>query len=133
MDKELLGKPKHKTEAYRGWEPGQVAWEEHRETVQAVRDQARKAKALIDLNLDRYIKGNKKSFYRYISDKRQSKENMGRLWKRMGDLVTQHVEKAEVLDDFFASVYTSKCSHAAAGKERDQENEELPTAGEDLV
>ncbi|GAB0176272.1 hypothetical protein GRJ2_000092400 [Grus japonensis] len=33
MNKELLGKVKHKKEAYRGWKQGQVAWEEYRETV----------------------------------------------------------------------------------------------------
>ncbi|GAB0188477.1 hypothetical protein GRJ2_001313000 [Grus japonensis] len=39
MNKELLDKLKHKKEAYRGWKQGQVAWEECRETVRAVRDQ----------------------------------------------------------------------------------------------
>ena len=34
MNKELLGKVKHKKEAYRGWKQGQVAWEEYRETKQ---------------------------------------------------------------------------------------------------
>ncbi|GAB0179966.1 cAMP-dependent protein kinase inhibitor alpha [Grus japonensis] len=63
MNKELLGKVKHKKEAYRGWKQGQVAWEEYRETIGAARNQVRKAKALIELNLDRDIKDNKKSFY----------------------------------------------------------------------
>ncbi|GAB0186661.1 mitochondrial enolase superfamily member 1 [Grus japonensis] len=77
MNKELLDKLKHKNEAYRGWKQGQVAWEEYREIVQATKDQVRKAKALIDLNLARDVKGNKKSFYRYISDKRKMRENVG--------------------------------------------------------
>ena len=55
--------------------------EEYRETVRAARDQVRKAKALTELNLARDIKGNKKSFYRYVSDKRKTRENVGPLRK----------------------------------------------------
>jgi len=59
------------------------------------------------------------------------------LQKEAGDLVTQHVEKAEVLNDFFASVFNSKCSshtaQVAEGKGRDWENEEPPTVEEDQV
>ena len=51
---------------------------------------------------------------------------MGPLWKETGDLVTQDMEKAELLNDFFASVFTDRCSsHAtqdAEGKGRDWEN-----------
>ena len=68
MNKELLDNLKHENEAYGGWKQGQVAWEETREFVQAARDRVRKTKALIELNLARDIKGNKKSFHRYISD-----------------------------------------------------------------
>ncbi|GAB0182776.1 mitochondrial enolase superfamily member 1 [Grus japonensis] len=45
------------------------------------------------------------------------------------------MEKAEVLNDFFASVFTGKClSHTAQVTEgRDWENAEPPTVGEDQV
>ena len=60
---------------------------------------------------------------------------MGPLRKEMGDLVTRDMEKVEVLNDFFASVFTGKCSshtaQVAEGKGRDWENEEPPTVGED--
>lgn len=55
----------------------------------------------------RDIKSNRKSFY---SNKMKTRENAGHLWKEMGDLVAQHMEKAEVLNDFLTSVFTSKCS-----------------------
>ncbi|GAB0207575.1 mitochondrial enolase superfamily member 1 [Grus japonensis] len=135
MNKEVLGKVKQKKEGYRGWKQGQVAWEEYRETVQAARDQVRKAKAQTELNLARDVKDNKKSFFRYVSDKRRTRENVGPLWNETGDLVTQGMEKAEVLNEFFASVFTDKgCSHTVQVTEgRDWENAEPPTAGEDQV
>ncbi|GAB0204964.1 hypothetical protein GRJ2_002962000 [Grus japonensis] len=137
MNKELLGKVKQKKEAYRGWKQGQVTWEEYRETVRAARDQVRKVKALIELNLARDVKDNKKSFYRYVSDKRRTRENVSPLQKETGDLVTQDMEKAEVLNNFFASVFTGKgLSHTAQvteGKGRDWENAEPPTVGEHQV
>ncbi|GAB0188177.1 mitochondrial enolase superfamily member 1 [Grus japonensis] len=138
MNKELLGKVRQKKEAYRGWKQGQVAWEEYRETVRAARDQVRKAKALIEISLARDVKDNKKSFYRYVvSGKRRTRENVGPLRNEMGDLVTWDMEEAEVLNNFFASVFTGKClSHTAQvteGKGRDWENAEPPTAGEDQV
>ncbi|GAB0205898.1 mitochondrial enolase superfamily member 1 [Grus japonensis] len=95
MNKELLGKVKQKKEAYRGWKQGQVAWEEYRETVHAAREQVRKAKALIEISLARDVKDTKKSFYRYVSDKRRTRENVGPLRNETGDLVTQDMEKAE--------------------------------------
>ncbi|GAB0182313.1 mitochondrial enolase superfamily member 1 [Grus japonensis] len=137
MNKELLDKLKHKKEAYRGWKQGQVAWEEYRETVQAARDQVRKAKALIEFNLARDVKGKKKSFYRYVSDKRKTRENVGPLLKETGDLVIQDMEKAEVLNNFFALVFTGKGSshttQVTEGKGRDSENKEPSTVGKDQV
>ena len=43
---------------------------------------------------------------------------MGPLWKEAGDLVTQDVEKAEVLNNFFASVFNNKLQKAKAGTGR---------------
>ncbi|GAB0177476.1 hypothetical protein GRJ2_000212900 [Grus japonensis] len=98
MNKEVLGKVKHKKEAFRGWKQGHVAWEEYRETVRAARDQVRKAKAYTELNLAKDVKDNKKSFYRYVSDKRRTRENVGPLQNETGDLVTQDMEKVEIME-----------------------------------
>ncbi|KFV06959.1 hypothetical protein N340_13909, partial [Tauraco erythrolophus] len=137
MNKELLDQLGHKKKAYREWKQGRVAWEEYRGIVRATRDQVKKAKALIELNLARNIKGNKKNFYRYVSDKKKSRENVGPLRKETGALATWDMEKAEVLNDFFASVFTGKSSSCTAqvtkGKGRDWENEEPPAVGEDQV
>jgi len=85
MNKELLAKLKHKMEAYRGWNQGEVAWEECRGIVRAARGQVGKAKARIELNLTGDVRGNKKSFYMYVDDKRKTRENMGPLGKETGN------------------------------------------------
>jgi len=62
---------------------------------------------------------------------------VGPLRKEAGHLVHRDVEKAEVLNDFFASVFNSKWSshtaQVAEGKGGGWENEEPPTVGEDWV
>jgi len=137
MNKELLAKLNQKKEVYRGWKQGQVPWEEYREIVRVAREQVRKAKALTELHLARDVKGNKKDFYRYVSDRRKTREIVSPLRKEAGHLVTWDVEKAEVPNNFFASVFNSKCtSHTAQvakGKGEDWENEEPLTVGDDQV
>ena len=51
-----------------------------------------------------------KGFYKYTEDKKNIRENIGLLVNEMGDLVTQDMGKAEVLNAFFASVFCSKTS-----------------------
>ncbi len=66
-----------------------------------------------------------------------TRENAGPLWKETAQLVTWDMEKAEVLNNFFASVFTSKCSshitQVTEGKGRNWDNEELPTVEDDQV
>lgn len=62
MNKELLAKPEQKKEENRRGKPGQVSWEESRGTVPACRDEVRKAKAQLELNLATDVKGIKKGY-----------------------------------------------------------------------
>ena len=70
------------------------------------RDRIRKANALVELNLARDVKDNKKGFYRYIDRRRHSKESVPPLTKGNGELASSDTEKAEVLNECFASVFT---------------------------
>lgn len=58
------------------------------------------------MHLSRYVKGNKKCFSRYISSKMKTRENMSLLLNGNGDLIAVDMGKAEVLNDFFASIFT---------------------------
>lgn len=62
---------------------------------------------------------------------------MGPLWNEGGVLVTGDAEKAEMLNDFFASVFTSKTpardSWTPEQRERVQEMESFPLVEEGMV
>ncbi|CAM5087143.1 unnamed protein product [Natator depressus] len=80
----------------------------------AFRGVIRKAKAQLELQRARDVKGNKKGFYRYVSNKKKIRESVGPLLNGGGNLVTDDVEKAEVLNAFFASVFIDKGSFRTA-------------------
>ena len=98
-----------------------MPWEEYRNTSWTRRDGIRKAKALTELtkaltelNLAREAKNNKKGFYRYIGQKRKARESVPPPINEKGELITTNMEKAEVLNNFFASVFAaSQASHVS--------------------
>ncbi|KFQ74137.1 hypothetical protein N335_02350, partial [Phaethon lepturus] len=106
LSQDLLVKLKGKKEMHRQWKQGQVSWDEYRDAAWLHRDGVRKAKARLELNLARDAKNNKKGFYRYVSQKRKVKESVPPLMSKTGKLVTTDEEEDEVLNDFFASVFT---------------------------
>lgn len=60
---------------HRKWKQEHVAWEEYKDGAQICRDGIRKAKEQLELNLARNT-NKKKGLYRYISQKRKTKENI---------------------------------------------------------
>ncbi|GAB0208703.1 mitochondrial enolase superfamily member 1 [Grus japonensis] len=137
MSKELLEKLKGRKEVYRMWKKGLATWEEYRDAVRECRDATRKAKAHLALNLARDVKDNKKGFFKYISSKRTTRENVGPLLNEVGALVTEDTEKAELLNAAFASVFTAKASPQESQTlevgEKVWRKEDLPLVEEDWV
>jgi len=137
MSKELLAELRRKRKIHGMWKEGQATWEEYRNVVKACRDAMRKAKAHLELKLARDVKDNKKSFFKYISSKRKTRDNVGLLLNEAGALVTEDAEKAELLNAFFASVFTVKAgpqqSQALEVREEAYRKDDLPPVKEDCV
>ena len=91
LSKDLLGKLRAKKSTYRLWKQEHVIWEEYRDTVWTCRRGIRKAKAQADLNLARGVKNSKKTFYRYIGQKRQAKASVPPLVNVKGELASTDV------------------------------------------
>ncbi|KAJ7418153.1 RNA-directed DNA polymerase from mobile element jockey-like protein [Pitangus sulphuratus] len=90
---------------------GQVTWEEYRDEVWLCRDVVRKAKVKLELNLTGDAKNNKKCIYGYVNQKRKVK-GMPPVTNSTGELVTSE-EKAEVLNNCFALVFSGDSSHTS--------------------
>ncbi|GAB0177726.1 target of Nesh-SH3 [Grus japonensis] len=86
---------------------------------------------------DRNVKNNKKGFFKYISSKRKTRENVGLLLNEVGDLVTDDTEEAELLNAFFTSVFTAKTdpqeSQTLRVREKVSSKEDFPLVEEDWV
>lgn len=60
------------------------------------------------MSLYRDIKEKKKGFFKYVEDKRKTRENVDPLLSGIADLVTEEMEKDDILNDFFGSAFVSK-------------------------
>jgi len=73
----------------------------------------------MELNLARDAMNNNQGFYRYVSQKRKVKGSVRSLKSKTSKLVTAD-EKAEVLNNFIASVFTGSLSSHTSQVDRPQ-------------
>jgi len=79
VSKELLEELSQKRNVYGMWKEGQATWEEYRNVIKACRDAMRKAKDHLELYLAGDVKDNKKGFFKFVSSKWKTSENVGLL------------------------------------------------------
>ena len=110
MNRELFLRLQEKKRIYLLWRKGRATQKEYK-VVKMCREKIRKVKAQLELNLAAGVKRNKKLFYKYINSKRRTKESLHSLLDGVGNVTTENKEKAEVLNAFFTSVFTSQTSY----------------------
>jgi len=98
MSSDLLVKLKGKREQPRQWKQGQGYWEEVMDAARFCRDDVRRAKARLELNVASNATNNKKHFYRYVSQKRKVKESVN---PRLATLYQQMRRRMRYSTHFF--------------------------------
>ena len=74
----------------------------HRETKRLIKI----SKKLHELHIASNCKVNPKEFFRYVREKKTLKSTIGPLLSAEGEIVTDERETADILNDYFASVFT---------------------------
>lgn len=90
------------------WKKDLTALEEYKNIVRAFREAVRKVKGHLALNLAREVKDKKKGFFKYVNSKKKTGDNVGLLLNEVGALVTEDAEKVELLNIFFALIFTTE-------------------------
>ncbi|GAB0184088.1 mitochondrial enolase superfamily member 1 [Grus japonensis] len=82
-------------------------WEDYRDAARLCREKICAAKAQLELKLASTVGDNKKGFFKYINNKRKSRENIGSLLDENGHLTNRDIDKTETFHAFFAFVFNT--------------------------
>ena len=104
----LLLRIKLKRTAFKNYKryPTQSNYNEYIRLRNEVNTAVKKAKKERELKIASEVKSNPKAFYQYVSAKTKTKEGVSNLTKEDGTLTISNKEKAQVLSNFFSSVFT---------------------------
>jgi len=127
-----------KKRVYNCRKKGQVTQEEYRSLIRSCRGEIRKAKAQLELGLATVVRDNKKSFYKYIDNKKRAKESLHPLLDARGNIANKDEEKADVLNAFFTSVFDSQTGYPQGSQppvleDREGEQNKPPIIQEEAV
>jgi len=76
-----------------------------------VKTEAKRAKCVKEQVIAKSAKLNPKMFFQYVKSKTKPKENIANLLKEDGSLTESDKEKADVLNNYFTSVFTKENTH----------------------
>ena len=118
---------KKKTEAYRLYREyrDEQHFIEYRRASNKVKTEVRNAVREFEKQIAGEAKRNPKAFYRYARSKMKTKSTVGDLERLDGTMADTDVQKAEVLNSFFASVFTTEGEGDIPQFERRTYNTEL--------
>ena len=104
----LLHKVRLKRRAYKHYKKyrTQANYDKYAKLRNQVRWESRKAVRNKEKHIAKLAKTNPKAFFQYVSSKTTVREPIANLVDAEGNLTTSEQEKAEVLKDFFSSVFT---------------------------
>ena len=110
MCQEALTKVKRKHHAWRKYmnTKQQGDYQSYVRARNDATNEVKKAKRQFEMKLAEQVKGNPKSFWKYVRSKTKVKSGISDLQKEDGSLTQTDVEKAELLNKFFASVFTDE-------------------------
>ena len=98
---------------------------EYRRASNKVKTEARNAVREFEKQIAGEAKRNPKAFYRYVRSKMKTKSTVGDLERLDGTMADTDVQKADVLNSFFASVFTTEGEGDIPQFERRAHNTEL--------
>jgi len=93
LNRELLLGLREKMRVYHLWKKGQMTQEEYRGHIRSRRKENRKAKARLELNLMTVVRENRKCFYKFIHNKKRTKEYLHPLLDVGGNIAHKDEEK----------------------------------------
>ncbi|GAB0180024.1 hypothetical protein GRJ2_000467700 [Grus japonensis] len=107
LNRDLLLELRWKKKVYACWKQGQAMWEDYRDAARLCREKIRAAKAQLELKLASTVGDNKKGFFKYVNNKRRTRENIGLLLNKNGHLTNRDIDKAETFNAAFTSVFNT--------------------------
>uniref|UniRef100_A0A8C5PPB0 Reverse transcriptase domain-containing protein n=1 Tax=Leptobrachium leishanense TaxID=445787 RepID=A0A8C5PPB0_9ANUR len=107
LSRKVTKEMKNKKKAFKAFkfDKSEASYKAYRAANKACKNAIRWAKLENEKEIAKESKTNPKRFFRYINSKKPKSENVGSLKSESGLLLTEDQDKAEILNDYFSSVF----------------------------